>query len=66
MAELDILLVPFFEEVFEELEDHEKQTFIHLLEQDDPDLLFWFSQKGVPEDPALAALVARILDRVQP
>ena len=66
MLELDLLLVPFFDEVFDSLPRAEQETYMVLLEQDDPDLLFWFSEKGVPEDKALAALVRLILDRVQP
>ena len=66
MLELDLPLVPFFDEVFDSLPSTEQQAYVRLLEQDDPDLLFWFSEKGVPEDEELAALVRRILDRVQP
>ena len=66
MLELDLLLLPFFDEVFEELESDEQQAFIKLLEQDDPDLWDWFSRKSESSDPELAALVERILDRVQP
>ena len=66
MLELDLLLLPFFDEVFSELETGEQQAFIKLLEQDDPDLWEWFSRKGESDDPALAALVEKILDRVQP
>ena len=66
MLELDLLLLPFFDEVFRSLPDDEKSAFMLLLEQDDPDLLFWFSQKGEPDDPALRALVKKILKRVQP
>lgn len=66
MLELDLLLLPFFDEEFADLPDHEQQAFILLLEQDDPDLLMWFSQNGEPEDPALAQLVQKILGRVQP
>jgi antitoxin CptB len=66
MLELDLLLLPFFDEVFEELESDEQQAFIKLLEQDDPDLWDWFSRKSESDDPELAALVERILDRVQP
>ena len=66
MLELDLLLLPFFDEVFAELEAHEQQAFIKLLEQDDPDLWDWFSRKSESGDPELAALVERILDRVQP
>ena len=66
MLELDLLLLPFFDEVFHELPESEQQAFILLLEQDDPDLLQWFSRKGYPEDASLKALVEKILDRVQP
>ena len=66
MLELDLLLLPFFDEVFEELESDEQQAFIKLLEQDDPDLWDWFSRKSESDDPELAALVERILNRVQP
>lgn len=66
MLELDLLLLPYFDEVFDSLPDDEQSIFVRLLDQDDPDLLQWFSRKGVPDDPELAALVERILDRVQP
>jgi antitoxin CptB len=66
MLELDLLLLPFFDEVFAELESDEQQAFIKLLEQDDPDLWDWFSRKSESDDPELAALVERILNRVQP
>ena len=66
MLELDLLLIPFFDEEFSGLSDQMQLTFVKLLEQDDPDLLMWFSNKGKPEDPALAELVSVILNRVQP
>ena len=66
MLELDLLLLPFFDEVFHDLPAQDQQTYIHLLEQDDPDLLQWFSRKGESDDPELQALVEKILDRVQP
>ena len=66
MLELDLLLQPFFDEVFRDLPEAVQDTFVILLEQDDPDLLMWFSRKDEPEDKALAELVNLILDRVQP
>ena len=66
MLELDLLLLPFFDEVFAELESDQQQAFIKLLEQDDPDLWDWFARKSESDDPELAALVERILNRVQP
>ena len=66
MLELDLLLLPFFDEVFRDLPAETQETFVKLLEQDDPDLLMWFSRKGEPDDKALAELVNLILERVQP
>lgn len=66
MLELDLLLLPYFDEVFAGLCSDEQGAFIKLLEQDDPDLWDWFSRKSQSDDPELAALVERILDRVQP
>ena len=65
MLELDLLLLPFFEEEFLNLPDKTQLTFVKLLEEEDPDLLMWFSNKGEPEDKALAVLIKMILDRVQ-
>ncbi len=66
MLELDLLLLPFFDEVFDSLDHEEQLTFVRLLEQDDPDLLVWFSRKEKPRDEGLARLVEMILERVQP
>ncbi len=66
MLELDLLLLPFFDEVYRELEEDQQRTFVELLEEDDPDLLMWFSRKAVPENTEMAALVEFILKRVQP
>ena len=66
MLELDLLLQPFFDEVFMDLAYEVQLNFVKLLEQDDPDLLMWFSNKDVPEDQDLADLVQMILKRVRP
>ena len=66
MLELDLLLLPFFDEVFSELNADEQAVFVRLLEQDDPDLLQWFSQKGTSLDLELQIMVDRILKRVRP
>jgi len=66
MLELDLLLVPFFDAKYRDLPADQRATFVKLLEQDDPDLLLWFSRKGRPDDVKLAALVDLILSRIQP
>lgn len=66
MLELDLMLLPFFDEEYRGLPPDQQLTFQRLLEQDDPDLWLWFSQKAEPEDPELCALVKLMLARVQP
>ncbi len=66
MLELDLLLLPFFDEVYRDLPERQQRAFEDLLEQDDPDLLQWFSRKAIPSDASMAELVEIILARVQP
>jgi len=66
MLELDLLLLPWFDEVFREASDEDQQAFLVLLDQEDPELHEWFSRRQVPEDETLAHIVETILDRVQP
>lgn len=66
MLELDLLLVPFVEEVLVDLSERDQDIYIRLLEAEDPDLLQWFSQKSVPQDDEIAYMVQKILTRVQP
>ena len=66
MLELDVLLVPFLEQCFEELSPQDQQVFKNLLACEDTSLFSWFMQKSEPEDPDLNRMVRKILDRVQP
>jgi len=66
MLELDLLLLPFFDEMYLTIDVEQQLSFQKLLEQDDPDLLEWFSQKSRPADAGMAALVDFMLARVQP
>lgn len=66
MLELDLLLLPYYDEVFASLDDDDQRVFIKLLEQEDPDLLSWFSRNEIPEDEELREMVETILMRVQP
>ena len=62
MRELDILLLPFIDEVYRDLDPTEIKTFERLLEHDDPDLMRWFSRREQPPDDGLVFLVDKILD----
>jgi len=65
MLELDLVLGPFFDKMFDVLSADQQDTFVRLLEQEDPDLMLWFSRNGQSSDSELQALVEFILDAIQ-
>lgn len=66
MLELDVLLLPFLEEVYSTLSEEDQAKYRRLLDVEDPELFQWFMQKGRPSDPDHAYMVDMILNRVQP
>ena len=66
MLELDVLLVPFTQEVYPTLNEADRELYVRLLSCEDQDMFGWFMQRGEPEDADLRRMVRMILDRVQP
>ena len=66
MLELDLLLLPFVEEAYSDLNEENKAKYRKLLDSEDPDLFKWFMQTGSPDDQDLVDIVDIILKRVQP
>lgn len=66
MLELDVLFQPFVEAKYEALADTDKQTFIRLLECEDPELFAWFMGHEQCPDPALAEMVVKVRGRAAP
>lgn len=60
MLELDVVIMPFFEERFDSLTEKEQQNFVSLLECDDPDLFTWIMGHGRSENLAHACIVDKI------
>lgn len=65
MRELDVLIMPFFEEEYERLSVSDKHSFVALLEQQDPQLFRWLMNQSVPEEQNLARIVRLIQMRNQ-
>ncbi|GGA99656.1 FAD assembly factor SdhE [Agarivorans gilvus] len=65
MLELDVLFMPFVDEAYDALSEHQKQVFKRLLACDDPDLFSWFMGHKPCQDPELADMVDVILKRVK-
>ncbi|AKH88070.1 FAD assembly factor SdhE [Edwardsiella tarda] len=63
MRELDIAIMPFFEHEYDAMSDADKQTFVRLLNCDDPELFKWLMNQGVPEDADLARMITLIQTR---
>ncbi|TDF81717.1 succinate dehydrogenase assembly factor 2 [Pseudomonas sp. H9] len=66
MLELDVLLVPFSQEVYSTLSQEDRDLYWRLLGCEDQDLFGWFMERSESEDPELQRMVRIILDRVQP
>lgn len=66
MLELDVLLVPFTQEVYPSLNETDRELYVRLLKCEDQDMFGWFMERTESEDPELQRMVRIILDRVQP
>ena len=61
MLELDLLLAPFAQEVFETLTYEDQLLYSDLLEQEDQDLFSWLLGRQVPADERFGSIIAKIL-----
>ncbi|CDZ95987.1 MULTISPECIES: succinate dehydrogenase assembly factor 2 [Pseudomonadaceae] len=66
MLELDVLLVPFTQEIYPQLDEENQRRYRKLLNCEDQDMFGWFMERNEPEDEELRLIVRMILDRVQP
>ncbi|MGH1472314.1 MAG: succinate dehydrogenase assembly factor 2 [Cellvibrionaceae bacterium] len=57
MLELDLVLLPFVENIYPSISDDDKQRFWALLDQEDQDLFVWFMKREDPEDKELFKIV---------
>jgi len=66
MLELDVLLIPFLEKAYRDLDKEDQERYEKLLVCEDTDMFEWFMQRSRPDDPDLQRIVDIILSRVQP
>jgi antitoxin CptB len=57
MLELDLVLMPFLENVYPTLEQADKERYWLLLEEQDQDLFAWFMRRTDPANPELQRIV---------
>lgn len=63
MLELDVLLEPFTREALADLSENDQQTYVRLLECEDPDLFSWFMSGERPDDRGLSRMIDMVLER---
>ncbi|MEX2961409.1 succinate dehydrogenase assembly factor 2 [Microbulbifer sp. TYP-18] len=62
MLELDLVLLPFLEQVYDTLPEGDRQRYIQLLDSEDQDLFAWLLNRDDPDDPELLRIVQIIRD----
>ena len=60
MLELDLILLPFLEQVYPDLDPEDQTRFQQLLACEDQDMFAWFLHREDPEDPELLKIVRLI------
>ncbi|MCW9710870.1 succinate dehydrogenase assembly factor 2 [Avibacterium sp. 21-586] len=64
MLELDKLIMPFFQQYFDQLSEPQKDTFVRLLEATDLELFSWFFNRKPAPDLELQQMVSYIQEKL--
>ncbi len=62
MLELDLILLPFLENIYPSLDSEDQKRFQLLLEEQDQDLFAWLMDRADPENLELKSIVQLIRD----
>lgn len=62
MLELDLVLLPFLENVYDGLSQEDKERYWALMDCEDQDMFNWFIHRHQPEDPELQRIVGIVRD----
>ena len=62
MLELDLILTPFVENVYDTLSKDDQLRFEVLLECEDQTLFMWFMQRENPSDPNMDRIIKIVRD----
>ncbi len=57
MLELDLILMPFLEHWYQDLDEEDRARYRKLLEQEDQQMFAWFLHREEPSDPDLQRIV---------
>lgn len=62
MLELDLILLPFLDNVYPGLSETDKLSYQKMLDSEDQDMFSWFLRRTDPDDPTLQRIVQIVRD----
>ncbi|MFG6160166.1 succinate dehydrogenase assembly factor 2 [Halomonas sp. 1390] len=65
MWELDLLLIPFLEQRYGDLDEADQAAFRALIDEEDQDLFVWLMRREWPEDPSRRRIVKLIVEHAE-
>lgn len=65
MWELDLLLVPFLEQCYDDLDPVDQAAYRALIDEEDQDLFVWLMRREWPEDPVRRRIVQMIVEHAE-
>lgn len=60
MLELDLMLIPFLDGAYQQLDSDEQENFQTLLTMTDPEIYAWLMGQMLPSDSKLSSIVVKI------
>lgn len=61
MLEMDVFILPFFDQCFDDLSEQEKRDFDKMLDCNDPQLFAWVMEQEVCEHPEFSYIVDKLI-----
>ena len=61
MLEMDVFILPFFDQCFDDLSEQEKRDFDKMLDCNDPQLFAWVMEQEVCEHSEFAYIVDKLI-----
>ena len=62
MLELDLILLPFLEQIYPDLPAEDQLRYQQLLDCEDQEMFAWFLRREDPEDPEILKIVQIVRD----
>lgn len=65
MRELDKMIMPFYQQHFDELNESQQQAFVEMLNYSDPELFRWVMHQAPAPSKEIAELIQLMRDKIE-